>query len=114
MHVAIERDAYHTNCQNNFPITSVTAAILATDEGNQGTFPILDALACISVSQCTSQVVAIGFQWTQYESKISLTIVENANVQKGLVPFLSKICSYYEHYQTYLGIPEDIIINHNT
>ena len=62
IHVAIGSDAHHTHHQNKILLASLTSGILEPHEGNERTFPILDALATISVSQPTSHVVAIGFQ----------------------------------------------------
>jgi len=91
IHIAIGTDVHHTPSQSNFLLMSITYGILEKDEANERTFPILDDLASISVSQPTSQVVAIGFQRKQHNSKICFTVAENGNVQKGLVQFLSTI-----------------------
>jgi len=91
MHVAIGDEAHHTNRQNEIPLGNVQGGILDTDEGNKRTFPILDALASICVSEPVGQVVAIGLQWKPQDSKICLTIAENRKVQKTIIPYLTKV-----------------------
>ena len=54
-------------------------------------FPILDALAYISVSQEQFQVVAIGLQLNSRAEQIRLTVVENTNTTDGLVSHLKNI-----------------------
>ena len=72
---------------------SLSGAALSIDnsETNLRTFPILDTLAHISVSEETSQVVAIGLQLHSKRKEIRITVAENKGVTDGLVNHLSKI-----------------------
>jgi len=67
------------------------AVIVDNEETNIHTFPILDALANISISEEESQVVAIGLQLDYRRKKIRLIVAENKGVMNGLVNHLSKI-----------------------
>ncbi|KAG0125627.1 hypothetical protein HOY82DRAFT_616363 [Tuber indicum] len=58
---------------------------------NIRTFPILDALAHISISQDRAQVVAIGLQLNHQANQIRLTVAENKDVADSLVPHLKNI-----------------------
>ncbi|RPA91508.1 hypothetical protein L873DRAFT_305902 [Choiromyces venosus 120613-1] len=55
------------------------------------TFPILDAIASISVSQERSQIVAVAFQLNSKERGIRLTIAENRDVEPRLVSHLDSV-----------------------
>ncbi|RPB01792.1 hypothetical protein L873DRAFT_1803050 [Choiromyces venosus 120613-1] len=54
-------------------------------------FPILDAIASISVSQERPQVVAVAFQLNSKEREIRLTIAENRDVEPRLVNHLDSV-----------------------
>ncbi|RPB04961.1 hypothetical protein L873DRAFT_1798836 [Choiromyces venosus 120613-1] len=58
---------------------------------NVRTFPILDAVAHISISRKESQVVAIGLQLNSRKQEIRLTVAENQKVTDGLVNHLNQI-----------------------
>ncbi|RPA96124.1 hypothetical protein L873DRAFT_1845501 [Choiromyces venosus 120613-1] len=58
---------------------------------NVRTFPVLDAIASISVSQGKSQVVAVALQLNSEKHKINLTIAQNREVREGLVNYLTDI-----------------------
>ncbi|KAG0635193.1 hypothetical protein HOY80DRAFT_467143 [Tuber brumale] len=58
---------------------------------NIRTFPILDALAHISVSQENSQVVAIALQLDSQNKRIRLTVAENKDASGDLVSYLNNI-----------------------
>ncbi|RPA90221.1 hypothetical protein L873DRAFT_1821513 [Choiromyces venosus 120613-1] len=70
---------------------SLQGGIVDHHETNVRTFPILDALAHISVSRKESQVVAIGLQLNSQKQEIRLTVAENQSVTHGLVNHLTKI-----------------------
>ncbi|RPB03407.1 hypothetical protein L873DRAFT_1786861 [Choiromyces venosus 120613-1] len=65
--------------------------IVNNHETSVRTFPILDALAHISVSLEESQVVAIGLQLHSWREEIRLTVAENKGVMNGLVNHLTKV-----------------------
>ncbi|RPB04245.1 hypothetical protein L873DRAFT_1460033 [Choiromyces venosus 120613-1] len=67
---------------------------------NVRTFPVLDALASIFVSQESSQVVAIALQLNSQKQEIRLTIAENQEVRPGQVNHLTKV---WEKLQTLSG-----------
>ena len=90
MHVAIGQDAHHSSRKTEIELQSVVAGILQDDEGKERTFPILDALARICVSDAEKQVVAIGLQLQLADRKICLTVAENEDVKNGLVPYLGQ------------------------
>ncbi|RPB04056.1 hypothetical protein L873DRAFT_48125 [Choiromyces venosus 120613-1] len=58
---------------------------------NRCTFPVLDALASISVSEPRHQVVALALQLRSQERRIRLTIAENDDVKDSLVPYLTSV-----------------------
>ena len=91
MHVATGTSPHHTLRQNEIELANVQGGMLDDHEGNQRTFLILDALASISVSKPIGQVVAIGLQWKQDESKICLTVAENGPVMESLTPYLATV-----------------------
>ena len=91
MSVAIGHRAHHTNRHNEIPLGNVTGGILDYDEGKMRTFPILDALAGICVSDPEKQVVALGLQVKLGENKLCLTIAENEKVKAGLVGYLHQV-----------------------
>jgi len=55
------------------------------------TFPILDALASLSVSKADSQVVAISLQVNPGERQIRLMVAENRKVDHSVVPHLKSV-----------------------
>jgi len=65
--------------------------IVDNPETNVRTFPILDALAHISVSRKEGQVVAIGLQLDSRRREIRLTVAENTRVTRGLVNHLTMV-----------------------
>jgi len=91
MHVATGTGPHHTLPRNQIELAKVQGGILDDDEGNQRTFPILDALASISVSKPIGQVVAIGLQWKQEACKVCLTIAENGKVEKSLTGYIAHV-----------------------
>ena len=91
MSVAIGSQAHHTPRQNTIPLGNVTGGILDYDEGKERTFPILDALASICVSDPEKQVVALGLQLKLKESKLCITVAENDKVKAGLVDYLRQV-----------------------
>ncbi|PUU81811.1 hypothetical protein B9Z19DRAFT_1062375 [Tuber borchii] len=93
MSVAIGDKAHHTHRQNPIPLTDITGGILDYDEGKKRTFPILDALASICVSNPEKQVVALGLQLKLSEGKLCLTIAQNEQVKSGLVNYLQQVWS---------------------
>ncbi|RPA93212.1 hypothetical protein L873DRAFT_1793772 [Choiromyces venosus 120613-1] len=70
---------------------TLKGGIVDNHETNVRTFPILDALAHISVSRKESQVVAIGLQLNSRKKEIRLTVAENKKVTDGLVNHLTKV-----------------------
>ncbi|KAG0640488.1 hypothetical protein HOY80DRAFT_1041764 [Tuber brumale] len=58
---------------------------------NVRTFPILDALAHISVSQEKSQVVAIALQLDPQNNRIRLIVAENEDTSGDLVSYLNNL-----------------------
>jgi len=88
MNVAIGNDAHHTSRKNDIPLEHVTGGLLEADDEKERTFPILDALASICVSEPEKQVVAIGLQLNLSDGKVCLTVAENGNVKKGLLAYL--------------------------
>jgi len=85
---------------------SLEGGIVDNHETNVHTFPILDALAKLLVSEEKSQVVAIGLQLHSRRKEIRLTVAENKGVMNGLVNHLTKIwrnlqalSSQYENYR---------------
>ncbi|RPA93218.1 hypothetical protein L873DRAFT_1793776 [Choiromyces venosus 120613-1] len=60
-------------------------------ETNIGTFPILDAIASISVFKDKSQVVAVALQLDSKEREIRLTIAENQEVEPRVVHHLGSV-----------------------
>ncbi|RPA93216.1 hypothetical protein L873DRAFT_1793775 [Choiromyces venosus 120613-1] len=70
---------------------TLKGGIVNNHETNVRTFPILDALAHISVSRKESQVVAIGLQLNSRKKEIRLTVAENKKVTDGLVNHLTKV-----------------------
>lgn len=60
MSVAIGMDADNTSRKNHIELSNMIGRILNYDEGKERTFPILDALASICVSEPNAQVVSIG------------------------------------------------------
>jgi len=85
---------------------SLEGGIVDNHETNVHTFPILDALAELLVSEEKSQVVAIGLQLHSRRKEIRLTVAENKGVMNGLVNHLTKIwrnlqalSSQYENYR---------------
>ena len=90
MHVAIGQDAHHMSRQNEIDLGSVVAGILQDNEGKERTFPILDALASICVSDAETQVVAIALQLKLADRKICFTVAENQDVKHGLVRHLGQ------------------------
>ena len=93
MNVAIGSQAHHTPRQNHIPVANITGGLLNYDEGKERTFPILDALASISVSDPKTQVVAIALQLQLKYSKVCLTVAENEKVKDGLVQYLHEVWS---------------------
>jgi len=91
MSVAIGSQAHHTQRQNQIPLSNVTGGILDYEEGKKRTFPILDALASICVSDPEKQVVALGLQWKLNQGKLCITIAQNDKVKVGLVDYLHKV-----------------------
>jgi len=91
MHVAIGTGDLHASHQNSIPLHHLSGGILDSEEGNERTLPILDALASICISEPIRQVVAVGLQWDQHESRICLTIAENGPVKRDLVSYLTKV-----------------------
>ncbi|KAG0639849.1 hypothetical protein HOY80DRAFT_1043738 [Tuber brumale] len=65
--------------------------IVDNSDANVRTFPILDALAHISVSQGNSQVVAIALQLDSQNKRVRLTVAENKDIADGLVSHLNNI-----------------------
>lgn len=55
------------------------------------TFPVLDAIAGISVSETGSQVVAVALQLDSQRQEIRLTIATNQTVKDGLASHLSTV-----------------------
>jgi len=93
MNVAIGSHAHHTTRQNHIPVANITGGILNYDEGKERTFPILDALASICVSDPSRQVVAIALQLQLKDLKLCLTVAENEKVKDGLVNYLHEVWS---------------------
>ncbi|CUS15716.1 unnamed protein product [Tuber aestivum] len=62
-------------------------------ETSERTFPILDAIASISVSQERSQVVAVGLKLNAKEQEIRLIIAENNDVEPRLVAHIQYLWS---------------------
>ena len=91
MSVAIEMKAHHTSRENQIPLSNITGGILEYDEGKERTFPILDALASICISDPRAQVVAIGIQFRLKDSKLCLTIAKNEMVKQSLVDYLHEV-----------------------
>jgi len=81
--------------------------IVDNPETNVRTFPVLDALAHISVSQKEGQVIAIGLQLNSRRQEIRLTVAENTKVTDGLVNHLilvwRKLQALSAHYQKNRG-----------
>jgi len=65
--------------------------IVDNHEINIHTFPVLDALAHISVSQEGCQAVAIALQLDSQKQKIHLTVAKNQDVTDGLISHLQDI-----------------------
>ncbi|RPB04247.1 hypothetical protein L873DRAFT_1460200 [Choiromyces venosus 120613-1] len=83
----------HDGSSRSLDRTSVNPEYGVTNkrETNIRTFPILDAIASISVSQERSQVVAVAFQLNSKEREIRLTIAENRDVEPRLVNHLDSV-----------------------
>jgi hypothetical protein len=58
---------------------------------NVRTFPILDAIANICVSQEKSQVIAVALQLDSQKKAIRLSIAENQRVSKDLLDYLCRV-----------------------
>jgi len=86
---------------------TLKGSIVDNPETNVHTFPILDALAHISVSRTAGQEVAIGLQLNSRRQEIRLTVAENTNVTDGLVDHLTlvwrKLRSLSAQYQRNRG-----------
>jgi len=91
MSVTIGMNTHHTSRTNHIELSNVTGGILDYSEGKERTFPILDALASICVSESKSQVVAIGLQLQLNDSKLCLTLAENKKVKQSLVDYLHEV-----------------------
>ncbi|RPA94023.1 hypothetical protein L873DRAFT_1846811 [Choiromyces venosus 120613-1] len=74
---------------------------------NIRTFPILDAIASISVFKDKSQVVAVALQLNSKEREIRLTIAENQEVEPRVVHHLDSVWESCKPYRTSLRRKED-------
>jgi len=91
MHAVTGSQASHRNRQGDIPLSNVTGGILDYPVGNERTFPILDALANICISEPMGQVIAIGLQLELDQGKICLTVAENGKVKEGVVEYLREV-----------------------
>jgi len=57
----------------------------------QCTFPVLDALASLCISEPKHQVIALALQMRLKERKIRITIAENGEVKDSLITYLRRI-----------------------
>lgn len=65
--------------------------IVGNNATNVRTLPILDAIASISVSRESHQVIAVALQLDPQREEIRLTMAENQGVSKTLLDYLTKI-----------------------
>jgi len=91
MHTVIGDEAPYRSRQTEIPLSNVTGGILDYPEGNERTFPVLDALANVCISEPTGQVIAVGLQLQLQRGKICLTVAENGKVKEGVVEYLSQL-----------------------
>src|SRR5205807_2299360 len=73
------------------PLHTLQHGIVDNYHVNVRTKPVLDALAHISVSRESSQVVAIALQLDSLNQKIRLTLAENSEVGGNLVEHLTSV-----------------------
>ncbi|RPA94770.1 hypothetical protein L873DRAFT_1792691 [Choiromyces venosus 120613-1] len=82
---------HHNVSRHEDVVEKVVGGIIDDSNTNRRTFPILDALASISVSEPRRQVVALALQLRSQERRIRLTIAENDDVKDSLVPYLTRV-----------------------
>lgn len=61
------------------------------DDANHRTFPVLDAIASISVSNAKSQVVAVAIQLDPETREARLSVAENQDVKDDLIRHLKSV-----------------------
>ncbi|RPA94777.1 hypothetical protein L873DRAFT_1846363, partial [Choiromyces venosus 120613-1] len=82
---------HHNVSRHEDVVEKVVGGIIDDSNTNRRTFPVLDALASISVSEPRHQVVALALQLRSQERRIRLTIAENDDVKDSLVPYLTRV-----------------------
>lgn len=91
--VAIGRKARHGARQDYSAESSCTPAngIIDDRKTSPRTFPILDAIASICVSEGRSQAVAVALQMNPRDRELRLTIAENTTVEEQTVQYLRRV-----------------------